>query len=302
MSWPASIGILGAGALGTLFAHGLAGLGEPKLVLLARSPGPDWVEVEGRGRLRVQRERNPEEPVDLLIVLVKAYATADALSWAAGAIGPETVALTLQNGLGNAEALATVVGADRVLAGTTAQGATQVGPGLVRHAGSGPTAIAPWAPGGPAEREVGRVADWLSRAGIPTGVAGDGRVLLWSKLAVNAAINPLTALLGVPNGALLELDGARELMQRAAREAGQVACALGVRLPEDPVERALAVARATAANRSSMLQDLERGRPTEIEAINGAVVAHGHRLGVPTPVNESLTLLIRAVQAREMPR
>jgi 2-dehydropantoate 2-reductase len=306
--WPRSVGVLGAGALGTLFAHGLVGAGlggpeamagaGPEVVLLARSPGPDWVEVEGRERIALRRVTQPQGPVDLLIVLVKAYATAQALRWAGAAAGPETVALTLQNGLGNAEALALVVGPERVLVGTTAQGATLLEPGRVRHGGSGESLIAPWAAGGAAAASAARVAELLSQAGFPTGVADDARRLLWSKLVVNAAINPLTALLGVENGALLEREDGRRFMARAAREAGAVAAALGIDLGEDPADRAERVAHATARNRSSMLQDLERGRRTEIEAINGAVVQYGRATGVATPVNEALTLLVQAMEGR----
>lgn len=300
MIWPRRVGVLGAGALGTLFAHGLAGVDGITVILLARSPGPDWAGVEGRGRIQLLRETNPQEPVDLLIVLVKAYETDGALRWAAGAVGPETVALTLQNGMGNAEALAEAVGAGRVLAGTTSHGATLLEPGQARHGGTGPTRIAAWTPTGAAAEVAERVADLLGRAGFVTEVSGDARELLWSKLVVNAAINPLTALLGVPNGELLAIPEARQLMENAAREAGAVAAAVGVRLLEDPVERVRKVAHATASNRSSMLQDLQRGRRTEILAINGAVVAIGGEVGVATPVNEALTLLVRAVERQRL--
>lgn len=290
------IGVLGAGAMGCLFAHGLARVGGPEVVLLARSPGPDWVEVGER--VAVRRLTEPTAltgPLDLLLVLVKAHATADAIRWAAGAVGPETVLLTLQNGLGNAEALVTVARPEQILVGTTAQGATLLAPDLVRHGGSGPTRIAPWA----GSEAAPAVASLLSAAGFPTEVVADWRPLLWSKLLVNAVINPLTALLGLPNGALLERPEARRLMSLVAGEVRAVAQAQGIELGSstaDPAHLAFAVAQATATNRSSMLQDLERGRRTEIGAINGAVVAAARALGIPTPVNEALTLL---VQARE---
>ena len=304
--WPRTVGVLGAGALGSLFAYRLAtaarqATGEcSEVVLLARSPGPDWVLAEGQERLSLQRVTNPLKPVDLLVVLVKSYATRGALRWAAGALGPQTVALTLQNGLGNAEVLAAVVGPERVLVGTTAQGATLMEPGVIRHGGNGPTYIAPWIRDGPAADVADRVAALLSEAGIATEVATDAQRLLWSKLVVNAAINPLTALLGLPNGALLERPSARQMMERAAREVAGVAAALEIDLGEDPVERTVAVARATATNRSSMLQDLQRGRRTEVEAINGAVVARGQARGVPTPVNEALTLLVKEMERRRL--
>jgi 2-dehydropantoate 2-reductase len=119
--------------------------------------------------------------------------------------------------------------------------------------------------------------------------------LLWTKLAVNAAINPLSAILGLPNGELLRLPGARAQLIAAAAEVGVVAQAAGIALPVDPVARALQVAEATAPNRSSMLQDVEAGRRTEIEAITGAVVARAEALGVPVPVNRELLAQVRAL-------
>lgn len=289
------VGILGAGALGSLFAYYLRSHTSSEVWLLARSPVPDTVSVADQGSAFIPVMTHALQPVDLLLVMVKAYATADALRWAAGAVGPQTVALTLQNGLGNAEILAELLGPERVLAGTTAQGATLLSPGQVRHGGAGPTHIAPWLPGGPAAARAAGVAALLTEAGLPAAVAADPRPLLWAKLAVNCGINALTAILRVPNGELLNRPGARHLMEAAAAEAGAVAAAAGIRLAEDPVERVTQVARATAANRSSMLQDVERGRRTEVDAINGAVAGRGRTLGVPAPVNETLAELVRSL-------
>ncbi len=287
-----SVGILGAGALGTLFAHALSSHTSAEVWLFAQRPFGDVLEVEGTEGAPVRVTTAPSQPVDLLLVLVKAYATADALRWAAGAIGPSTVGLTLQNGLGNAEALAEVLGPGRVLAGTTAQGATLLAPGRVRHAGRGPTYLAPWAPGG---ADPAPVAELLCQARIPTEAVADPQPLLWGKLAVNCGINALTALLRVPNGELLRRPGARRLMEAAAREAGEVARASGVTLADEPVARTLAVAEATAANRSSMLQDVEAARRTEIDAINGAVAERARRLGIAAPTNETLADLVRSI-------
>lgn len=287
--------ILGAGALGSLFAYCLSSRTSAEVRLLARSGRPPWVELAGEGRTPVPV--GPAGPADLLLVTVKAYDTPAAVRQAVadGAVGPQTVALTLQNGLGNAEALADVLGAGRVLAGTTALGATLLEPGRVRRGGHGATQVAPWAPGGLAAERAPAVAALLSAAGCDTALAADPRPLLWAKLAINCGINALTAVLRVTNGELLARPGARRLMAAAASEAGAVAAASGVTLPEDPVERTLAVAGATAANRSSMLQDVERGRRTEIDAINGAVADRGGALGVPTPVNAMLSDLVRSL-------
>ncbi|HEY3367594.1 MAG TPA: 2-dehydropantoate 2-reductase [Symbiobacteriaceae bacterium] len=293
---PLRVGVLGAGALGTLFAYHLARHTSAEVWLLSRSRRPPFAEVEGEGQISLRVVNRGNEPVDLLLVLVKAYDTAEAVQWARGAIGPETLLLTLQNGLGNGEVLAAALGPDRVLAGTTALGAWSPAPGRVRRGGTGPTWIAPWQPSGPAARRAGEIAALLTGAGIPTEAAPDPQPLLWAKLAVNAGINPLTALLRVNNGELLVRPDARRLMAAATQEAAAVAAALGVVLVEDPRVRVRAVAESTAANRSSMLQDVAAGRRTEIEAINGAVAERGRALGVPTPVNETLTALIRALR------
>jgi 2-dehydropantoate 2-reductase len=123
----------------------------------------------------------------------------------------------------------------------------------------------------------------------------DIATVLWEKLIINAGINPLTALLRVPNGALLDLPSAWEVAVAAAREAQAVAVAAGFDLRGDPEAFLTEVCTATAANRSSMLQDILAGRPTEIEALNAQVVTRGKALGLLTPVNEVLTALIRAV-------
>lgn len=226
---------------------------------------------------------------DFVLVLVKAHRTASVAKPAAEAAAQDGVLATLQNGLGNREALEAAAGTGRVIVGVTTAGATLLAPGHAR--------------GHMAETLIGETADGraeafaslLRGAGLPARLTRDIDVLLWSKLAVNCAINPLTAMHGVPNGALLERPEWRAAMEAAAREVQAVAAAQGIPL-EDPAERACAVARLTAGNRSSMLQDLDRGVPTEVDAISGAVVREGARLGIPTPVNASL---LEAIHARE---
>jgi len=139
---------------------------------------------------------------------------------------------------------------------------------------------------------VEKLAAVFDRAGFDCRATDDIQAVLWEKLMVNVAINPLTALLRVPNGALPQLSAAWELAVAAAREAQMVARASGVTVPGDPEARVQQVCQATAANRSSMLQDVLAGRPTEIDALNGQVAARGAALGVPVPVNYLLTCLI----------
>jgi 2-dehydropantoate 2-reductase len=229
-------------------------------------------------------------PVELALVLVKAWQTQAAADRLAGCLAPGGVALTLQNGLGNYEILENVLGADRSALGVTTTGASLEAPGLVRLGGEGSLTLVD-------HPRLARLAGSLRLAGfdlevIPGPAAAS---LLWGKLVINTAINPLTALLEVPNGALLEIPEARCLLAGAALEAASVAAAQGIPLPfADPVAAVEAVAQRTAANRSSMLQDLERGAPTEIDAICGAVVLSGERCNVPTPVNRVLWDLVKA--------
>jgi 2-dehydropantoate 2-reductase len=235
----------------------------------------------------------PLAPADLVLVLVKSHQTAAAAQHAARARAPEGLVLTLQNGLGQREELAAAVGAEHVVVGVTSVGATLVAPGAVQVGGLGATVLGRTP--ATAERLV-RVVELFNAAGLPTTVTDDIERLRWRKLAVNAAINAVSALAGVPNGALLADPALAVDMAAAAREVGAVAAAAELDLGVDPAELARSVALATAGNRSSMLQDLDRGAPTEVDAIQGAVVRAGRRLGVPTPVNERLW---RAVRARE---
>lgn len=230
---------------------------------------------------------------DLVIIARKSWQTEEAAIQAAQILASDGFAITVQNGLGNLEKIAAAVGADRAALAVTTQGATLVGPGYIRHVGGGPTQIG--ATSEP-QRRLERVVALFEKAGIETRFANDVTSLLWGKLAVNCGINALTAILRAPNGELLARHDAEDLMIRAAEECAAVARAKGIRLPyADARESVREVARLTATNRSSMLQDLLRDAPTEIDAINGAVAMEGAHLGVPTPTNEMLWHLVRAL-------
>jgi 2-dehydropantoate 2-reductase len=202
--------------------------------------------------------------------------------------------VTLQNGLGNREALQLALGDRAVAVGVTTAGATLLEPGhVLGHPGK--TVLA----GSPGQRHAIFV-ELFQGAGLEAELSPDIEPLVWRKLVANCAINPLSALLGVTNGALLDAVESRQILERAAREAGAVAAALGIDLGEDPASIATDVARWTAGNRSSMLQDLGRGARTEIDAITGAVVREARRLGVPVPVNEELYADIRRREGRSV--
>jgi 2-dehydropantoate 2-reductase len=229
---------------------------------------------------------------DFVLVLVKSTATADVAAAAARALAPGGLVVTLQNGLGNREALERAAGAGRVAVGVATLGATLLGPGHVRGF-PGEIVI-----GASANPSVLKLIDAFRAAGIDAGEAMDLDRLVWRKLAVSCAVNPVTALLGAANGALLASAESRDRAAAAAREVGAVAAAKGIDVGADPADLALAVAERTAGNRSSMLQDLDRGARTEVDALCGAVVAEGRRLGVPTPVNEALWREVRAREGR----
>ena len=294
----ARILVFGAGSLGSLVGgllartHDVALVGREPHVGAVRESG---LRIEGELSLAVQPSAAttiPDGRYDLALVTVKAGDTAaaareigDACAEAGTAVG---AAWSLQNGLGNEERLAADL-ACPVLAGTCTYGARLLDPGVVRCTGVGEATVGP--PGGGASALADSVGAAANAAGLETTVATDMPRRRWEKLAVNAGINAVTALARVENGALV--DGpASETARAAARETATVARDAGVDLdPENAAERVTAVAETTAANVSSMRADVEAGRPTEVDAINGAVV---ERASDPVPVNETLTALVRA--------
>ncbi len=289
--------IVGTGAMACLFGARLApfaevtmlGTWEDGLQALRRH----GIRLETNGRVEQVRVQATSQVADCrdipqALVLVKSWQTERAARQLAVCLPPDGVALTLQNGLGNLEILQDQLGAERAALGVTTTGATLLGPGRARPGGSGPTHLA-------AHPRLERLAELLQQAGFELQPAEDLQGLIWGKLAINAGINPLTALLEVPNGELLERPGAHQLMRAAAQETAQVAAALEVRLPyADAAEQVEMVARRTAANHSSMLQDVRRGAPTEIDAINGAIARKAERVGQPAPLNWALWNLVRA--------
>ena len=307
------IAIIGVGALGCLLGAYLSPAADVTLI----GHWPEQLAALRRDGLRLQHAGgdsshhalavtdDPAEvgQADVALVAVKSRQTPAAAQTAAQLLGGDDLALTLQNGLNNRAALRSVLGAARVTLGVTAQGATTLAPGVVRHAGHGPTYLGRDASlGQPQRRRVAEVAALFQSVGLETHLVENTDGLVWGKLAVNAAINPLTALLRVPNGFLVQHEELLAIMRGAAAEVAAVAAAQGIALPEgDPGQRAIAVAQATAANRSSMLQDVERGASTEIDAICGAVVRAGRVAGLPTPINARLCRLVAQIEEGRPP-
>lgn len=295
--------IIGGGAMGTLLAAKLA----PHAQVWVVSNHPDTVEalnlhgarvsLNGRelaGKVQATSDPRRASPADLALICVKAYETARAAALASRLLSSEGVVLTLQNGLGNAEILEQAIPSERVLVGVTYLGASWLGPGQARQAGNGPTYLVEKPS---AKAMLAEIADLFRKAGLETEIREDGQSLLWGKLLVNAAVNPLTALLQVPNGALLSSSTLRGLLRDAVSEAAGVASALGVTLPyPDAITHVEWVCENSRDNYSSMLQDVLRQRPTEIEAVNGAIIREGERLGVKVPLHRTLRDLVKAVE------
>jgi 2-dehydropantoate 2-reductase len=236
-----------------------------------------------------------QEEVDLVIVLVKSYAAEEAVSSILPSCHSGTLFLTLQNGIGNWEHIAQVVGTESVLLGTTAQGVTRVGPGKIRHGGNGATFIGE--PREPASHRVQCIVDLFRKAGLEAHASDGMQQLIWEKLMINVGINAITALTGIRNGMIVEVAAAGELSRTAVEEAVAVAEARGFKMPGNMVERTIKVAQATAVNRSSMGQDVDRKKRTEIDAINGAIVHFAQQDQISAPVNRTLTQLIKILEA-----
>jgi 2-dehydropantoate 2-reductase len=303
MQKPESVLIVGTGAMACLFGARLADVAHVTLLGswedglgALEADGIRLIELDGserRAAVQVAREVGPCQGAELALVLVKSWQTERAAKQLKRCLKREGVALTLQNGLGNLETLAGTLGEGRVALGVTTCGATLLGPAHARVGGVGPTYLASH----PGLDRLGRL---LEAAGFEIQRVEDLKGLQWGKLAVNAGINPVSALLDVPNGSLLELPGLKEVLRAAVVETAAVARAQGVKLTfDDPFQETLRVAGRTGANLSSMVQDLRRGAPTEIDAICGAVVREGESLGVPTPVNRALWNLVRGRAARK---
>jgi 2-dehydropantoate 2-reductase len=302
------IAVVGPGALGCLIAGLLKSKTKEEVWLIdkpirtgARRIKDDNIRIEGlsgtfAAKLDILTQPKGIGRVDLAIISVKSYATEDAAKSIKDIVGANTHVLTLQNGLGNVQILNDYFGRERVIAGVTSHGATLLAPGHARHAGKGETII-----GRSDGRVLGFVRDvsgLLSKAGFETKVSKDIDSVIWSKLIINAGINAVTAITRLPNGKILEHDGAREVMRGAVQEAVKVAKRKKIKLAyDDPIQKVESVCKGTASNISSMLQDVLNKKRTEIDFINGAISRQAKALGIQTPVNDALTNLVKAIEA-----
>jgi 2-dehydropantoate 2-reductase len=297
--------IVGPGAMGNLFAFFLSKTGEEIWLLDKQKGRADKVNkngliiegISGNHKVHVNQTANPADigKANIIIICVKAYDTEKATEDSLSLIGEDTILLTLQNGSGNIDAISRIVGKEKVMGGTTSQGATVLGLGHIRHAGRGETTIGEL--DGSLSSRVKSISNIFNSAGIDTRITDDVEGLIWSKLLINVGINALTAVLRLKNGELVEYSWAREILRMAVEEAVLVVKARGIRLTyDDPIKRVEDVCRATATNVSSMLQDILRAKKTEIDYINGAIVSEGERLEISVPVNKTLTGIVKTIE------
>ncbi len=293
-----NICIFGAGSIGSALG-GLLAKGND-VVLVGRKANIDRVSKNGlliRGAMDREVMLDAREtvsgldPPDLLIVATKAHSTQSVIEACRDWAAEDTLVLTLQNGLGNLEKLRDWVGR-RAIGGTTTMGAMLVEPGVVHVASLGSTLI-----GSDADAEAAETLTSLfTAAGLPTKVAPDIQSELWAKAIVNACINPVTAILRVPNGEIVRVEALSLLARDICQEGECVADACRIMLPHESMyDQVIAVAEGTASNRSSMLRDIELGRMTEIDSINGHICRAGHRMHVPTPINNALVAMVESL-------
>jgi len=309
----ARILVAGAGALGSVWGCLLRRAGHA-VTLLGRAAHLDAIAAHGlhlegiwgahhaTGFDLVTDAARASGPFDLILLCVKSFHTGSVAHAIAPLLAPDGVAVSLQNGLGNVEQIAAHVGWQRVLAGRVIFGAEVVAPGRVRvTVYADPVLIGIWQQNDDPHLEAWarQVTERFTQAGIPATCCTNIKAALWGKVLYNGALNPLSALLQVHYGALAEEPHTRAIMDAVFDEIYAVAAGEGVTLPfptaaDYRTEFYGRLVPSTFHHRSSMLQDLERGRPTEIEAINGAVWQRGMAHGIATPVNEVLTRLVEA--------
>lgn len=303
------VAVMGTGAVGGYFGAKLAMAGHEvwfisrgERLKALRTTGIRVESIDGDFELAPLRATNDPTvvgPVDLVLFTVKSTDTRKAAEAISPVVRDHTTVLAIQNGVENEAVLEEVLGADRIVPGVAVIGVSMPEPGHVLHTNNGSITI-----GEPSGDETDRVLDiqrTLSEAGVGARISADIRSVKWRKLVWNSAFNPIAALTGERVLRLIEDDDTRELAEAAMREAVAVGEAMGLAVADYDMDRATQRNPNWAHSKTSMLQDIERGRPTEIDALTGAVVRAGERVGVPTPVSRTLLRLVRA-REREVAR
>ena len=300
--------VAGAGAMGCLFGGLLAERGL-SVTLLARRPDHvaairrDGLLIRGEGgarsvKIAAATEIGEIAPADIVLVQCKADATRAVATRIKPLLARGCMVTSFQNGLGNEELLASIVGDDVVIGGLTSLGATLEGPGIVRSYATLPTVIGEMA-GGLSQR-VSDLAALLTAHGLPTQASADIKRDKWRKLLLNVALSATSGLTGLTIGEVVALPELAQIARRAMEEAAAVAEACGVLLPEASRYAVFEgiVTSGAARNKTSMRRDIEAERPSEVDAIYGSVIALGHKHGVATPTLEALAALVRGIEAQ----
>lgn len=289
------IAIIGPGAMGCLFAAKLQRGGNKVCLVDYNSERAARLEragitVESNGLAETERVPMATQVpanIELVIVLTKAYSTGSLR------LPPEVPVLTLQNGLGNVEILCSVAGSARVLAGATSEAATLLGEGHVRHVAPGTTTLGAWT-----SCDTTAAASALRSAGFNIELTEAPGQMIWEKAAINAGINPLAAIMNVPNGRLVEIVEIRQLMRDLVVEAAKVASTEGYRFAHSLVESAEETCRRTSENICSMLQDVRNGKQTEIDNISGEILRRAQIASLPTPRTRVVYQIVRGLERR----
>ncbi len=290
---------MGAGAVGCYYGGMLARAGHD-VTLIAR---PQHVEAVQKRGLRMETkafdayvpvqasaEASGARGAKLVLFSVKSTDTERAGAALAPYVEPGAVVLSLQNGVDNAERLAATLGRD-VIPAVVYAAVEMAGPGHVRHHGRGELVIGP-------SSASARIAVAFAAAGIPVEVSDNVSGTLWAKLVVNCAYNALSAITQLPYGRLVQGEGVPAVMRDVVDECLAVARAAGIEVPGDMHQATVRIAQTMPAQFSSTAQDLSRGKPTEIDHLNGFVVRKGEALGVPTPSNRLLVSLVKLLERR----
>ncbi len=297
--------IVGCGAVGSLFAANLARLDDVEVWAYDLSrEHVDAINENGLrltgagdvvGSVRATSDASELPACEFGIVATKAMHTDAAVAATAHAFAAGAVA-SVQNGVGNEEAIAPHVA--RVIRGTTFPAGKILGPGVVQWDVKGDTTFGPFEPSPASREEIERLSDACTRAGMPTTAVADARPAQWRKVIFNAATNPIGALTGLTHGRICERPDLRALVSALVDEGKAVAAAQGIVLDADPEALIDHAARPDVAydHRASMLQDVDARRPTEIAYLNGGIARFGRELGVPTPLNDTVTALVIALE------
>jgi 2-dehydropantoate 2-reductase len=298
--------VVGCGAVGSLFAANLATLDDVEVWAFdLNKPHVDAInenglQLIGAGEV-VGRPRATSDPAELPacefgIVATKAMHADEAIAATAHAFSDGAVA-SVMNGVGNEETLAAHVA--RVIRGTTFPAGKVLEPGVVQWDVKGDTTFGPFDPQAIAVEAIAPLADACTRSGMPASAVADARPSQWRKVIFNAATNPMGALTGLTHGRLCERPDLRAVVSGLVDEGKAVAAAQGIELDADPEALIDHAARPDVAygHKASMLQDVEARRATEVDYLNGGIARFGRELGVPTPLHDTITALIKGVEA-----